>query len=107
MNLKLRKISLAVAASTLLISASAVVAQEKLYVQCGALGGPVRDSQGECVLAAGGSPLEKCGAPVTEAKQISISLAADANFDFDRSELKPGGKASLDKFVGDMAGVDV
>ncbi len=37
----------------------------------------------------------------------TITLNADANFAFDKSELLPGGKATLDKFVSDSDGVNI
>ena len=36
-----------------------------------------------------------------------VAYAADAFFDFDKSTLKPAGKASLNKLVQDMKGIDL
>src|SRR6185369_7152479 len=42
-------------------------------------------------------------APVSE----KVTFAADAFFDFDKSDLKPEGKAKLDDLVGKMAGINL
>jgi OOP family OmpA-OmpF porin len=109
MQLKLNKFSLGMAASLVLLTApSAVFAQDERFVQCTS-GVAVRDSQGECVLAAGGEPLPEC-LPAAEAPPPTVtaaSLGADAFFDFDRSELKPEGRARIEQLVRDMAQVNV
>ena len=37
---------------------------------------------------------------------MEVTLGAEALFDFDKSELKPGGIARLDELLSDMNGVD-
>ena len=113
MKLKLSKISLTLAASAVLLGANPVFSQELGYLNCGT-GGAVKDPFGNCVRSPGGSPtLPECvGVAVVEPPQevpapLVISLAADANFDFDKSDLKPAGMASLDKLVTDMQQVNV
>lgn len=113
MKRKLSKISLALAASALLLGAQPAFSQDLKYLSCGS-GGAVKDPFGNCVRSLGGSDLPACiGAPVVEPQPepvpapLVLSLAADANFDFDKSELKPAGKASLDQLVRDMQQVQV
>ena len=36
-----------------------------------------------------------------------MTLNADANFDFDKADLKPAGKANLDQFMSGLAGAKV
>lgn len=83
-------------------------------------GGPVR-SHGECVISAGGTAIEGCGAapevkmepapvvvaPAPAVPQVQvITLSADANFDFDKSDLKSEGRARLDQLAADLRGAD-
>ncbi len=53
----------------------------------------VRDRQGECVLTRDGTP--GCGSR-------SVSLSADAFFDFDKSVLKPAGKEKLNELAAEI-----
>jgi OOP family OmpA-OmpF porin len=109
MTLKLSKLSLGIAASVVLLTAGSVYAQDKTFVQCSS-GGPVRDSQGDCVIAAGGSALPDCLPAVAAAPAPAVlarSLDARVNFDFDKSNLRPEGMAELDRLVGDMSAISV
>jgi OOP family OmpA-OmpF porin len=108
MMLKFNKLSLGVAASVVLMASSAAYALDT-FVQCSS-GLPVRDSQGECVQSAGGAALPDClpavAAPTPAPTVIARSLDARVNFDFDRSELRPEGRAELDRLVSDMSGIN-
>ena len=104
------KLSLVVAASAVLL-ANPTFAQELGYLSCGT-GGAVKDPFGNCIRSPSGDQLGDCigvaaPVPVEVPAPIMISLAADANFDFDKSDLKPAGRASLDKLVQDMRQVNV
>ena len=55
------------------------------------------------VVVAPPAPAPVPAAPVSE----KVTFAADAFFDFDRSVLKPEGKAKLDDLVSQMAGINV
>ena len=54
-----------------------------------------------------------CGAPVAEAPKApeavaaKVTYAADAFFDFDKSVLKPAGKATLDDLVSKIQGLNI
>lgn len=113
MKRKLSKLSLALAASVLLLGAQPAFSQDLKYLSCGS-GGAVKDPFGNCVRSLGGSDLPACigASPVVAEPSpvpapLVLSLAADANFDFDKSELKPAGRASLDQLVQDMQQVQV
>lgn len=104
MMLKLNTIGLGLAAA---LTAGSVLAQQETFVQCSS-GGAVRDSQGDCVIAVGGAALPDClpavAAPTPAPDVIAESLDARVNFDFDRDELRPEGRARLDQLVGAMSG---
>ncbi len=44
-------------------------------------------------------------APAPKPAAQKVTLAADALFDFDKADLRPEGKAKLDKLVGDIKGI--
>jgi OOP family OmpA-OmpF porin len=102
MKTHLHKLGLAAAATLL---AATVYADDRLYVQCG-FGGPVKDPYGKCVLAIGGTKVPGCEAvaavvppmPVRE----TMTLGADAYFDFNKSVLKPSGRAKLDEMASKL-----
>ncbi len=104
MNVKLALLT------ALALTGAAAQAQDR-FLQCGA-GGPVKDPYGSCVLTLGGTNFPECGgvvevaapesAPIVESGPLFASLGADANFDFDRSELRPDGQRNLDRLVADM-----
>ena len=112
MKLKLSTVGLGLAASVVMLaSASVVQAQEKTFLNC-ASGGAVRDPYGQCLLSPGGSVIPECLPAVAAAPEPPpagqiISLGADANFDFDRSELKPAGQQKLAQLAADMAPLQV
>ena len=99
-----------------------------------AAGAPVRDASGNCVLTSGilhpdcsekkkddakpatpATPAKPADPvqPATPAKPApasvkqSITIQAEALFDFDKSVVKPDGKKSLDDAIAKMKGVDV
>ncbi|WP_322043655.1 OmpA family protein [Paraburkholderia sp. J67] len=45
--------------------------------------------------------------PQVNTQPRTITLNADANFAFDKSDLLPGGKQTLDKFIADSDGVNI
>ncbi len=105
MKAKLHKLSIGLAASAAIMAASAYGAED-LYVNCG-FGGPVKDPFGKCVLSVGGSRVPGCFevaqvVPPPQPMRKEITLGADALFDFDKSNLKPAGKAKLDELVSDL-----
>ena len=63
------------------------------------------DAVAGCDGAAAQKAGEKPSKPVAESKKVTY--AADAFFDFDKSIVKPAGKAKLDKLVQDIKGVNV
>jgi OOP family OmpA-OmpF porin len=70
------------------------------------------DSYGECVKSpykqSEGKP--PCVGEVRAEKRVMIekaTLEADANFDFDKSNLKPQGKKNLDSLVSKMSGTEI
>lgn len=109
MNLTLPKIGLSLVASVTLLAAAATAqaGAPDLFVQCGS-GGPVKDPYGNCVRSIGGEALPGCvevavvqPPPVVE----TMTLGADAFFDFDRATLKPEGRAKLDQLAADLGRV--
>lgn len=88
-------------------------ASQLYYLTCGA-GGAVRDPFGQCVRALAQElnhpecePTREQPTTVEVPAPLVASLAADVNFDFDKSVLKPEGRASLDRLVEDMRQVEV
>lgn len=112
MKLKLNKLGLSLAASALLLASSPLVTAAELGYLGSASGGAVHDSYGQCLRSADGDKIPDClpkvaAAPKPQEQVMMVSLSADANFDFDKSNLKPAGKAALDKLAQQMRGVQV
>jgi len=112
MKFKLGVAGLGMAASALMLaSTSVVLAQDKTFLNCGT-GGAVRDPFGNCLLSLGGSAIPEC-LPMVKAPMeprdgsTAISLAADATFDFDKSDLKPAAQQSLAQLASDMSQLNV
>ncbi|HXH02534.1 MAG TPA: OmpA family protein [Candidatus Competibacteraceae bacterium] len=106
------KIGASVVASLTLLAAAvpAVQAQEQLFVRDN-YDRPVKDPFDRCVLTMGGVTFPECvgevaAAPAPQPVVERLTLSADAFFDFDKSTLKPAGKASLDKLVSDLNRVE-
>ena len=60
------------------------------------------------VAAPAAAPAPKAAAPAPQAPAASkVTYAADAFFDFDKSVLKPAGKAKLDDLVGKVKGINL
>ena len=113
MKVKLHKLSLGLAASMVLFAALPAHAQINKYGCIYAVdpyGTIVRDPYGNCIRTpywTAEKNIPECGgtvavvepaAPVVE----TVSLGADAFFDFDKYNLKPAGRARLDKLVVDL-----
>ncbi len=100
MKLKFNNIALALAASVAL--AAPAFAADKVVTD--PFTKPVKDPFGKCILSIGGVEHPDCQPPAPAPKPVkmTVSLSADAFFDFDKSNLKPAGKAELDKLVADM-----
>ncbi len=109
--MKLNKLSLGLAASALLLAGSPALVSAEIGYLGSASGGAVRDPFGVCLRSPGGAQIAECmpevAAPEPEPQVMMVSLAADANFDFDRSDLKPPGRAALSQLARDMEQVDV
>ena len=119
MNAKLHKIKLGLAASVA-IQAAIPMAQAKdgKYGSIYAVdpyGVIVRDPFGRCIRTPQWTPekdVPECGAPVVakappQKVVKDVSLGADTLFEFDKYNLKPTGKATLDELVTDMRQFDV
>ena len=112
MKFKLGTIGLGVAASVVLLTTTSVVqVQDKTFLNCGS-GGAVRDPFGNCLLSAGGTAIPEClpamaKEPEPQPGPMIVSLAADATFDFDRSDLKPAAQQRLSQLASDMSQVQV
>ncbi|EIJ34640.1 OmpA family protein [Thiothrix nivea] len=118
----LKKVAgISIAALMAAMMATTAYAEDGKYVQNGS-GEAVKNSvEGTCVKAQYGSMPEGCEAapepapappppppPAPAPAPIQrLSLSADTNFDFDKADLKPAGKASLDQFLGSLAGAKV
>lgn len=102
MKLKLNNIALAVAASVAIAAAAPALAADLVVTD--PYGAAVKDPYGKCVLSIGGVEHPDCGAPAPKMVRTSktLTLAADANFDFDKAVLKPAGKAALGNLVAEM-----
>ena len=113
MIFKAKCFSSALLAVALLTTAGVTQAQDEERFLQNSLGEAVRNSLGECVLTAGGSVLPECLPAVVEVAPApiptvsSMSMGADAFFDFDKSNLKPEGEAKLAALASDMSTVDV
>ncbi|MEE4379142.1 MAG: OmpA family protein [Candidatus Competibacteraceae bacterium] len=113
MKVRLSKHGLSLVASVAFLAVAVPVQAQPVdaFVQCGS-GGPVRDPYGNCVLSIGGQALPGCievavvaPPPVTPVVE-TITLGADAFFDFDKATLKPEGRAKLDELAADMRRVE-
>lgn len=114
---KVASISIAALMATMITT---TYAEDGKYVQ-NSDGKAVKNSFDECVNAQYGSMPEGCEAappppppppptptPTPTPKPIQqLTLNSDANFDFDKAELKPAGKANLDQFLAGLAGAKV
>lgn len=112
MKAKLDRLGLGLTILGLVLLAPAVHAQGALdtdeYVED--IGGnPVVDPFGDCVASIGGDNLPECGTvlPVVEPPPVTptretITLGADAYFDFDEATLKPEGEAKLAALARDL-----
>ncbi|HNW78952.1 MAG TPA: OmpA family protein [Candidatus Competibacteraceae bacterium] len=113
MKVNLQKLSLGLAASMVLFAALPAQAANKYG--CIYAVDPydkiVKDPYGNCIHTpfwTAAKNIPECGgvaavepppaAPVVE----TLSLGADAYFDFDRAEIKPAGRAKLDKLAADL-----
>ena len=113
MKVNLQKLSLGLAASMVLFAALPAQAANKYG--CIYAVDPydkiVKDPYGNCIRTpfwTAAKNIPECGgvaavepppaAPVVE----TLSLGADAYFDFDRAEIKPAGRAKLDKLAADL-----
>ncbi|CDH44768.1 MAG: OmpA family protein [Candidatus Competibacteraceae bacterium] len=114
MNVKLNKLSLGLAASMVLFAALPAHAAINKY-GCIYVVDPfdkiVKDPYGNCIRTpywTAAKNIPECGGvaavePPPAAGSIeTITLGADAFFDFDRYDLKPAGRARLDKLVVDL-----
>ncbi len=112
MQNKLSKLSMGLAASALLFAATPTMgfAQEPGYLGS-ASGGAVRDPFGVCLRSPGGAMIAECMPAVAtvepEPSVMMMSLGADANFDFDRSNLRPEGQTALRNLAREMEQVQV
>ncbi len=111
MKLKLHKLSLGLAASMVLFAALPAQAQVNKYGCIYAVdpyGVIVRDPYGRCIRTPFWTPekdVAECGAVAVEPAPPQcekITLGTDTLFDFDRSNLKPGGRARLDQLASDI-----
>jgi OOP family OmpA-OmpF porin len=67
-----------------------------------------KDCDGAAAPAAAPAPKASAPAPAPQAPAASkVTYAADAFFDFDKSVLKPAGKAKLDDLVGKVKGINL
>ena len=116
MKVKLNKLSLGLAASMVLFAALPAQAANKygcIYV-VDPWDKIVKDPYGNCIRTpywTAAKNIAECGgvAQVEPAQPVSetITLGADAFFDFDRYDLKPAGHAKLDKLANDLRKVKV
>ena len=113
MNVKLHKLSLGLAASMVLFAAIPAHAANKygcIYV-VDPWDKIVKDPYGNCIRTpfwTAEKNIAECGGlaqneppPAGESTE-TITLGADAYFDFDRAEIKPAGRVKLDKLVADL-----
>ena len=67
-----------------------------------------KDCDGAVAAPAAAAPAPKAAAPAPQKPAASkVTYAADAFFDFDKSVLKPAGKAKLDDLVGKVKGINL
>jgi len=113
---KVAGISIA-ALMAVMMTTTAQAAENGKYVQNSAGEAVKNSNEGTCVHAQFGSMPEGCEAapppppppppPVPPPQPKKLVLNADANFDFDKSTLKPAGKANLDQFMAGLGGAKV
>ncbi len=111
MKVKLNKLSLGLAASMMLFAALPAHAVNKygcIYV-VDPWDKIVKDPYGNCIRTPYWTPeknIPECGAvaQVPEAPPVveTLTLGADAYFDFDQATLKPAGRAKLDRLANDL-----
>ncbi len=106
---KINKLGLGILATLAIVAAAPLHAADDKYVS-DPYGRPVKDPFGRCVLTIGGVNFPECSgevAPPPPAQPTiqKLTLSADAFFDFNKSNLKPAGKASLNKLVSDLSQV--
>ncbi len=111
MKLKISKLGLSLAASAFLLAATPSAFAADLGYLGSASGGAVKDPYGQCLRSADGDQIPDCLPKVAQAQPkeqvMMVSLSADANFDFDKYNLKPAGKADLSKLAQQLHGVKV
>ncbi len=111
MKTKLSALSVGMASALVLMTAaSSLHAQQTLYVK-DPFGNAVKDPFGKCIISPSGTVPPGCTAeqvaavtppPSPTPTVETLTMGADAFFDFDRAELKPAGRESLDRLVADM-----
>jgi OOP family OmpA-OmpF porin len=109
MKVKLYKFGLILAALMVLFAALPTHAANKygsIYA-VDPFGVIVRDPFGNCIRTPQWTPeknVPECGAVVAEREPVveSLTLGAETLFAFDRSDLKPEGRARLDQLVNDL-----
>lgn len=113
--------------ATMMLATTGLQANDTKIVKDG-MGNPVKDSFGNCVLSPTGFSPEGCETappppppapapapapvpapvPAPAPRPIEkVNLSSDANFAFDKADLKPAGKANLDQFLAKLAGAKV
>ena len=73
----------------------------------GALAAPAAAAPAAAAPAAAAPAAAAAAAPAAAAAASKVTYAADAFFDFDKSVLKPEGKAKLDDLVGKVKGINL
>lgn len=106
MNSNRSKLSLSVLATVAMLGAPMAFADNHLFVK-DPYNRPVKDPFGRCIITRGGTDFPECTGvaavtPPPEPTVSTMTLSADAFFDFDKSDLKPAGRASLDQLVADL-----
>ena len=108
MKVKLHKLGLGLAASMVLFTALPAQAQVNKYGCIYAVdpyGVIVRDPYGRCIRTpywTAEKDVAECGAEVVKKPCETVTLGTDTLFDFDRSNLKPAGRARLDQLASDI-----
>jgi OOP family OmpA-OmpF porin len=112
MKATLYKLSLALAASAVMVGATAYAQLPPDQFVQDPFGNAVVDPFGDCVRSISGQNLPACGAPlVTVAAEPpptpvreTITLGTDTFFDFDKATLKPAGKEALNDLADKIRG---